>query len=36
MNFGKPWGPPTVFLFKRPLSVYTETKNERGKDDADF
>ena len=26
MNFGKPWGPPTVFLFKRPLSVYTGTK----------
>lgn len=31
MNFGKPWVLPTVFLFKRPLSVYTGTKNERGR-----
>lgn len=31
MNFGKTVGPPTVFLFKRPLSVYTGTKNERGR-----
>ena len=36
MNFGKSWGHPTVFLFKRPLSVYTETKTNEVEDYADF